>query len=343
MAWTDLTEKEVADLPPLSKEPTSTGNWQDIVALNNTVFDQDNNRTLSLPQTLTAEETTFIIKRDIESKKNFFGQEDVGGFDAYGMGLMSIIPTMNIAAGGELKAQGELMQIEGPAISPEARKTQDQVRSGIDAFAHFFGMEGASDKIQKMLDATIFNDKAMVEKGGAIVERNKKYMADGGITGEGLTGTNKLIYDLTQGVGSMATSLGLAALTRTPASAGMFFGAIQHSSIYQEARQAGKTPEVANEIAIPAGILEGALEFVGLDHLIKALKGNSAIKRFINGFGIEFTQESTQGAAEEIVTQSSGMRKDKAGRDDTGDFISGYSRRHHRWRHGRDGRGLHAR
>ncbi|MCK5612052.1 hypothetical protein KAR91_59830 [Candidatus Pacearchaeota archaeon] len=302
--WNDAKQVDV-------NEPSYWNDAKVLDAPNNTVFDNENNRTLSLPQTLNADETSFVIKRDVEEIKEFFGQEDVGGFEALGMGVKAFFASTPQALGGEFKAYGEITGQPLPEISEQTKSDIAIARRGVDFFASFFGVKDASKKIQANLDATVFNDKAFVAAGDKLIAKNKKYMADAGLTGEGLEGANKVLFDIGSGGSSMLSSLGMFALTRTAATAGLFFGALQHSSIYQEAREEGKTPEEAQAIALPAGIAESALEFVGLDRFIKALKGNSAVKRFITGFGIEATQEASQTAAEEIITQTGGLREDK--------------------------------
>jgi len=142
-----------------------------------------------------------------------------------------------------------------------------------------------------------------------LIDRNKKYIADAGIERPEGGGVPALLYDLTTGGSSLLSSIGIAALTRSPNAAAVYFGAMQKSAVYQEARAAGKTPDDAGDISTMAGLIEGGLEYVGLDHFMKALKGNTAIKRFVSGYLIEGTQEGSQALGEELVTQMSGVRK----------------------------------
>ncbi len=288
--------------------------WQDAQVMDaphNSVFDQDKGRVLSMPQTLNASETEFLSKRDADGVKNFFAMEDVGGFTALGRGAGGFFAAQPQFLGGELKAYGEAIQNDAAVISPEARADQETVRAGIDKVFNLFGVSDASNRFQKVLNDTVFNGEAAVAKGDAMIERNKKYMADAGWDKEGLEGVNSVLYDVGAGGSSLLAALGFTALTRNPATAGSYFGAMQHSTIYQEARAGGKTPEEAQAIALPAGVMEGALEFVGLDYFMKALKGNTAVKRFVSGFAIEATQEASQAGAEESITQSAGLRADK--------------------------------
>lgn len=268
--------------------------FKTIDAPHNTVFQEERNRTLSLPQTLNETETDFIIKRDADEVKNFFAMEDTGGFEALGKGLESFVVAQPQAFAGLVKEQAELSK-------GEARKPK--------------GMWGLSETIKYSMDLarnSIFQNLGtdeVINKMDGIIARNKKYIADAGLTRPEEGGLSGLMYDLGQGGGSLFASLGLAALTRSPSTAGLYFGAMQKSSVYQEARAAGKTPEQASGVSTLAGVVEGGLEFIGLDHFMKAIKGNSAVKRFISGFAIEAVQEGSQAAGEELITQTYGTRE----------------------------------
>ena len=122
-----------------------------------------------------------------------------------------------------------------------------------------------------------------------------------------------ILYDIGQGGSSLLASLGLAYFTRSPSAAAVMFGAMQKSSIYVEAREAGVEPDKANAVATYAGVAEAALEKVGLDHFMKGLKANTAVKRFLIGGITEGLQEGSQQAAEEGLTNVSGVRNETKG------------------------------
>lgn len=265
-------------------------------APNNSVFDQDSNRTLSLPQTLSETETGYLIKRDADKVKEFFGMQEVGGFEALGKGVASFVIAQPQAFATLGKEQSEL-------AAAHKDKPLD-VWGIVDNPLKLVGV--ARDKIMNSIDADEFTAKM-----DGIIERNRKYMADAGFERPEQGGLSGVMYDFGQGGSSLIASVGIAALTRSPTTAGLYFGALQKASVYQEARTAGKTPDEASDISTLAGTVEGALEFVGLDHFMKAIKGNSAVVRFINGAAIEGIQEGSQQAGEEAITQFSGVRKDK--------------------------------
>jgi hypothetical protein len=275
-----------------------------IDAPQNTVFDQDNDRIVGLPQTLSQTETNFVMKRDVDEVKNFFAMEDVGGFQAFGRGVSAFVLTQPQYAGGLGKEFGELSKNYKPG-SMAAEVVNMNPFSRISS-------------IFKTINKPIADE--IIAGSDRLIERNKKYMADAGFErpeGDEVAG---FLYDLGNGGGSTLASIGLAALTRSPQAAGLYFGAMQKSSVYQEARAAGKSPEAASDISTAAGIIEGGLEYVGLDHFMKALKGNSAVRRFVSGFAIEAVQEASQTAAEEAITQGTGVR-DKSLQDTASDIL----------------------
>lgn len=379
------TELTTVNNQVYSPDQLSAVRFKAVDAPQNSVFDQDNDRVLGLPQTLSPTETSFVIKRDVDEVKNFFGMEDVGGFEALGKGIAGFFAAQPQAFAGLVKEQAELSspgyglradgskkgsgflgelkrsdggisteisvgvnidgkEIEIPTLVPTLSKSEidlllsgesptpeimnkavdharERISKGISPFAEnsqkfqIPKIPNSLDPIVSSLDAIRtsilrqFNPEELSDKMDGLIARNKKYMADAGLTRPEEGGMSGFLYDVGSGGSSMLASLGMAALTRSPGTAGLYFGAMQKSAVYQEARGAGKTPEEASDISNVSGLVEGALEYVGLDHFMKALKGNSAVKRFINGFAIEAIQESSQAAGEELITQSNGIRE----------------------------------
>lgn len=275
--------------------------WQDAQVMDapaNTVFDQSKGRTVAMPQTLNATETDFVIKRDVDEVKNFFAMEDVGGFTALGNGIKAFFAAQPQAFGALGKAATERKGGLLAGIPEGIERTP--LGLALDA-----PIKAMADKFEEWFPAT----EVKTSDFQGIIDRNKKYMADAGLERPEQGGFAGVMYDLGNGVSSMLASLGIAAFTRSPSTAALYFGALQKASVYEEARVSGATPEAADNISTVAGIVEGGLEKVGLDYFLKALKGNSYVKRFISGFAIEAIQEGSQAAGEEAITQVSGTRK----------------------------------
>lgn len=320
MALRDLTPDELSSI---AHENDSS--LTDVQAEPNTVYHEPSDRVLSVPQGLDAGETQFVIDRDVDGKKRFFGQQpmdglpplpplavpeipkpveiptwkDIGdGFKGLGRGGLAFL------ASAPAQLRGGMM-IESSELATELQQSDKSVNE-LQRDAMVDPFKGIITQIGLLFD----KDESMKAGGQAILERNKSYLARNNLLRPEEGGVKGLMYDLGNGAGSSLTSLGVAVLTRSPSSAAIMFGALQKSQIYQEAREAGKTPSQASTISTGAGAVEGALEKVGLDHFIPAMQGNSVVKRFINGALIEGVQEGSQQTAEEGITTSAGVRNE---------------------------------
>lgn len=301
-----------SDAKEVSSDINNPSYWDDAQAVdapNNTVFDQDNDRVVSLPQTLNAAESTFLIKRDADKVRNFLYMEETPStFDAFSKALMAVPPVLENAAGWLLKSQGEQIQADTTIPSDDLVKTQKSVKAGIDKVSSFFGVKDLSARMQKTLDETIFNDQAMIDKGNQLSERAKTYMADSGITGEDLEGINKFVYDGTLSMGTSFAALGGAMAMRSPQLAAVPMLAYQYSNSYEEARAAKKSPEDASSIAVDVAVPNAIIEAFGIGATLNFIKGNSLVKTFFKGGLTEAGTEGIQNLNEEIVTQSEKVR-----------------------------------
>lgn len=301
MALRDLTSDELGAFAA-----SNDSSLIDAEAPNNTIYDADNDRVLSLPQSLDDAETKFIIDRDIDGKTDFFGFEamkqypklafgdnSVTGFPEFDRGVAFFFAASPQDVGEWGVEQAEL------ALTEESTPATD--------FAAISPLEIASKPQVAFRAITRLFDKeaALLEGSQLLIERNKKYMAQSGYAkreGDGIA------HDLGQGFGSLLASLGVAAGTRSPATMIALFGGLQKSRVYREAREAGLDPAEASDISTIAGLAEGALEKVGMDRFLHAFKGNSAVKRFIQGALIEGVQEASQQGSEELITEAAGVR-----------------------------------
>lgn len=300
MALRDLNQQELADFAA-----ANDSSLVDVEAPNNTIYDEKNDRVLSLPQTLDADETQFIIDRDIDKKANFFGfvpndeypsikdkPDSITGFKSFDRGVAAFFTSTPQVAGN--------LAIEASELAQDARQNPLRAASSM--------VPGRMDPAKALLTQVglLFDrDGSLAEGGMRLIERNKEYMAKAGYAkkeGDGIG------YDLGMGTGSMLSSIGVAALTRSPSAAAIMFGAMQKSQIYAEAREQGLDVQDASTISSIAGMAEMALEKVGLDRFLKAARGNSAVKRFVQGGLVEGLQEATQAAAEEGITEAAGIR-----------------------------------
>jgi hypothetical protein len=320
MALRDLSPQELSDFAG-QNDPSLI----EVDAPNNTVFDEKNNRVLSLPQTLDSDETQFVIDRDIDGKKNFFGQQPIpedatflektlamgkaylqapktfiydipfhNDFEA-SRGYINFFAKAPEYIGGLEKAYGEgLVSGRNTLMGPPAGST-----------ASMFSPDASLEETQSDVDIRQSIGKAIGQDADRIIEQNRKYIAQNGYDkrkGDGI------LFDLGNGGGSLTASVAITGLTRNPASAAIIFGALQKSNIYIEGREKGLESDTSSRASDVAGLMEGALEFVGVHYLFEGLKANTAIKRFLYGGLTEFSQESSQDLAESAVTNTSGIR-----------------------------------
>jgi len=337
-------EFDDSDFETLSKQELqgmdAESNYVTMDAPQNSVYDAERNRTIGMPQTLNAAETKFVMQRDVDQVKNFFGMEDVGAFDAFGKGIDYIfIGQLPQAYGnlmlekGERQREQDLAKLEMATAgeAPQYAKTYDKyVTKPINSIVSFFGGQPAellTEKIEKdkpwnsqankefikQVNISLSRNDELIGKSEDLIERNKKYMADAGFERPEQGGVAGVMWDIGNGAGSLLTALGMTAATRSVVPATLLFGSLKKSQIYEEARTAGKSPDSAGKLSDIAGVIEGALEAVGIDRFVKVLKGNTAVKRFLEGAVVEGTQEASQQAAEEGLTAASGVRKESLG------------------------------
>lgn len=302
MALRDLTPDELTSYVR-SNDPS----LNDVDAPNVSVYDEKKDRVVSLPPTLDADETQFVIARDIEGHKDFFGQQQVTPETAWvdlkkrslrdlAKGVGSFFAYTPQIKGGMDAEKGEGLVTGRESLNPLFYDFR---------FGPMDPQVIETDQDEQVRKAV---GTALAADGYKLIEQNRKYMAKAGLEKPKDAVGGGILYDLGQGGGSLLASMGIAAFTRSPSMAALMFGGLQKSSIYVEAREAGVDPNTASFISTPAGVIEGVLEKVGLDRFMVALKGNSAVKRFVRGAMIEGIQEGSQQTAETSLTNATGIR-----------------------------------
>lgn len=157
-----------------------------------------------------------------------------------------------------------------------------------------------------------------IEHGKSLLEYNDQVLSELGLSmeeGEDPT----LAYNFGAGATSLATALGLTVITKNPKLATVVFSEIAQSDIYLEAIDAGKTPEEAMAAANVGGVVEGALEFVGIGQFMKIIrKGgatDSAMKGIffsvMGGTATESVQEAAQGISRAAVLDQFDIKESK--------------------------------
>jgi uncharacterized membrane protein len=116
------------------------------------------------------------------------------------------------------------------------------------------------------------------------------------------------IRDLGTGITSVSASIALG-FAFGPTAPGIVFGGVAGTEGVFEAFQKGKPTKEALAIGSFLGIVEGSLEFFGIDRFIKVTGG--FLKKVIKRSAIEAIQEFSQTGAEGTIKTSTGLREFK--------------------------------
>jgi hypothetical protein len=119
---------------------------------------------------------------------------------------------------------------------------------------------------------------------------------------EGLSSVNEVASLVTSGGSSLLVAVGITALTKNPNIAAVVLSASESSDTYNEAREAGKSPEEAMKLAMTSGAVTALLEKVGLDgvlgkhggRFLTSLASKNALNSIAVGAGQEVATETLQ-------------------------------------------------
>lgn len=153
-------------------------------------------------------------------------------------------------------------------------------------------------------------DEALIKVGEMLSTKNKEFVDRMNLKPEEGSQLAQVSFDLGQGASTVATSIGLMYTTRSPALLFGLFGSRQKAELYKEATEAGKDPETASIISSAGGLIEGGIEAVGGMAFLKGISLNKFVVRALVQAGREGMEEALQQGGEEILTQTTGIRKD---------------------------------
>lgn len=277
------------------------------------VYRQDTNELIEAPAGLSGNE--IVYRDDTENKGKEKGQ-------FFGMQLLRGAGSMFAAIP---QVYGAERQISGEAYTQTYNDDFGfgDVVNAVNPFGNVFSAQASVDKILEKFGVDRSDRagrmEAYAQSGRDIVEKNKKFLDEAGISKKD---TDGIFYDIGSGGGSLLSAIGMTMITKNPLAATAFFGELQKTQFYDEARGAGVEPEKARLLAYTAGTLEAGLEYVGGKVFLDAVANNSAVKRILVRTVSESIQEGSQTAAEEVLANVSGIR-DKS----TGEILTsiGYS------------------
>ena len=119
---------------------------------------------------------------------------------------------------------------------------------------------------------------------------------------KGDTAAGQLALDLTSGAGQLAAQMGVTALTGGTGGA-VFMGAQIAGNQYEVLRKSGVSVERASQAAVANGIIQGVMEKMGLEKVMKALPANSPLKKKILGYVESFASEGLTEGLQNIPDQ----------------------------------------
>lgn len=263
----------------------------------NSVYLPEKDRAYNMPSTVDAQEADFLTKTQFETKSptEFFGMValDLGKSAIKNMakGLAAhIVSSPTETVGGLIQEYGENMGKKTP--------TSEALNFFLPGQRHLFKLLADHTKI----------DEGIAELGKKIIAKSQSTVKNLNLQkGDGKVGG--FFHDVGQGVGSLFSAIGLTMVTKNLSAASAYFGFLQKSQVYQEARKAGKDSVDSSTISNLAGMAESGLEFIGNKFFFSAMAGSSRMARVSKRIASEAMQEMSQQAAEESITQSSGVRQ----------------------------------
>ena len=252
----------------------------------------------SKPRVLTDEDMidskpVVLTDEDMVDSKKYY---DLGkikeGVKSFGKGVAQFGLSLPGTAGDLLQSYAESMGAEPKGFIQKAIEFAKEV--SIPSYKPM--------KLAKKAIAATPIDEYYAKIGEDISKSNEEFLKKHGIASpEG--GLNKFLFDLGSGVGSVASAIGLYALTKSPNSAALLFGTSQKGQMYKEARKAGKDVYSSDFWSTLAGIGEGGLEYIGLDYFMRGLRGNKPLLRTGLRAATEAVQEASQQLSEETIAK----------------------------------------
>lgn len=297
--------------------------FRTIDAPNNIVYDKPNNRMVSLPQTLNADETKFVMHRDIDQVKNFYGMQPVNPWTIAknaAQGVAAVVAKTPGAVGGLVLSQAEQAQQDQyrEAEVDNAIANQEQGDEGDAANAALISGETGAKNLENRLINGIGAQNA-IDWSKKLIDSNQKMLDEHGLE-RPKDGVGGAVYDIFYNGGQLGSTLAASFFMKNPEPAYLYFAALQKSDAYQEARAAGEDPETAGDTSNIRTAIGYVANKVGIETMKETLAGNSAVQRFIAGAAIHAGFGAAQAGADKAVTQTYGITE-QSGADITKDIM----------------------
>ena len=251
----------------------------------------------------TKKREAFIEKKQLEYKDIDIPKEppaDIGG--ALGISKPLDLDKINKYVAAPLKGVKHGIYSTPQAVGGLMRLVGENMQATEGTQNIFTGDEKKyKDLIDKKNQKPITNlDKLLVDKSQEIIIANREYLLKKELHPDMDDKVATWFFQLGSGFTSLVGAIGIAILTHSPHAAAVAFGMYQTGSMYQEAREEGVGVGKATPLAITAGVIEGALEYIGLQWLFTKFGGNFWVNRVLHA-GLEGFQEFSQQLGENLV------------------------------------------
>lgn len=219
---------------------------------------------------------------------------------------------------------GKTLQLAGNALQEPAQYVSKQIRQ--NPFTHPLGLPGYTyENVKKTVDKINGNQKStnvfdqttkLADQSVPEVVKNygrglqgygeqgedivSKKINESRFTPQSRQGENRLITNLSSGLGSLGTSIAATVITKNPAAISAAFGLNAAAETTRDARDNGLSASEALDVGTKRGVAEGMLEKFGLERLFNGAKGK-LVQTAINSVTTEAPQEFLQSLAGSVA------------------------------------------
>ena len=299
------TETETPDFIP----------YPELQKPNRVLYDTSKDKTYSYPGAMDDDEVNEAAQTELQGKEggDFFlatpvnkaiGVADKGidllesvGKGAVAFGVSASLRTI----GGDLLIKGEVGEQNKPAILRAADILKGASNPFIMAKEQLKLAKNMFTPERQVTEA----DKALADIGISMIQKSNEILSNEFFETEGVA--EKVAFDIGGAGASLFTALGLTWATGSPEAASILFGEIAKTDKYIQARIEGKSPEDSLVAGWQAFVVEGGLEYMGLDAFTQTMRGSKTLTRIGFKMATEFVQEFSQELGGNIVSKINSM------------------------------------
>lgn len=265
------------------------------------VFVEGRSQVIGFPDSFTGDEMNYTMATDIDKKpkNSFFGMVEYGQDLASNLakGFASFPAKMPEYFGQLTREAGETQLVNRQKADVEAAVQNQFILDPGELLGYI--SRRASEGLQI--------PERLKNAGDKLIEMNRKFIENTRLEPTEESGAKKVAFDLGSGLSSIGASIGLTFMTKRPDLVAPMFGLIQKGQIYGQARDAGKSPEVASDASTVSGIGEAMLEFVGLHVFFDVIKTSNKFAKVSLRSASQGVQEGSQQLAQEVTTNAYGI------------------------------------